>query len=335
MSIAAKRQRVDSLADSESQGHSSSIGPRAVLYLRTKNSGVDLKHGECVIFGDEPALPQPCQSDDKDLHLPEELREPPRPVHELKIRASNYMPGDTSALGARHGIIWADASGKCYMRALPNDEGMCKNGIKIKELNEWKDAVKRRETVFQDYLIPKYATKFCVDRKKTDLHVVIDWVANPCGCELLCIGCSPSISPLPEVGSEINAVAHACQWGPNLGARRPSSRHQSWCRPVLICSPLCSRAPAAHVLPALLTCSLCSPSVCAQSRCAGVAPKRPSRLSSRTVRPRASSSPVTLTTHVMASASPSPGVASHPCRRMRWPRCLGSTRRARVASCIW
>lgn len=222
----AKRQRVDEslvTSEGESQVHSSSIGPRTILYLHTANRSaeVNLERGEIILLGREPALPQLegiCQSDHEDLSfLPDDLRNPPRVVRPLMV--------DDSQTSKRHGIIWADDNDVVFMRALPDEAGMCKNGIRVKLAKEWHYAVSKKDTLFETYPLPHYASKICVDRNKTNLHVHLDWVKKFSLRELLCIGCSPTIKPLADVGSEINEVAHQCQWGPDRGAHPPPASH--------------------------------------------------------------------------------------------------------------
>ena len=43
----------------------------------------------------------------------------------------------------------------------------------------------------------------------------VDWVGKPAPCELLCVGCSPEIHPLPAANAEVVDVAGECQWGPD------------------------------------------------------------------------------------------------------------------------
>ena len=218
---ASKRLKTSTTADpsesdpSESLVHSSSYGPKTVLHLHTnggKNS-VNLSAGEIVVFGRDPELPDGCTSDESTLGLPPDLAKPPRTVHSLKI--------DDNAVSYRHGYIWADSGGDVFLRALPTEHDgtlMCKGGIRVKlgaGIQDWIYAVSKKQTDLQaEYRVPNYATKLCVDRKKVEWQVHLDFVATPSSCELLCLGCSPESKPLVQVGSEINQIAHECQWGP-------------------------------------------------------------------------------------------------------------------------
>lgn len=224
----ASTNESESLVSESLVCHSSSLGPISVLRLLTNGRTVNaitsgardryeydrtvlINAGEAVIFGKDPKLPNECMSDDECLSiLPTSLRNPPMKVHSLKIEDKSYSD--------RHGILWADGSGTVFMRALPRPEdGLCYNGIRVKLLNDWHYAVTKRQAVTKElepWRVPNYMSKICVDRNNVAWHIVLEWIARPTLCELLCIGCSPKLLPLAQVGSEINEVAHQCQCVP-------------------------------------------------------------------------------------------------------------------------
>ena len=193
------------------------MGPPVLLYLRVGEQNVPLKPSQIIIFGKAPDLPEQCTSAHAGLGLTLELQKLSVPVMPLVV--------PDPFMHERHGIVWADGDGACFLRAInqlnkepaaDQHEGVSRNGVKVRLQGPESNppyAFAKNETARQDWRIPAYADAISVGTK-SEFRIKLDWVTHPPVCELLCLGCSTTIAALPEVGSEIVDVAHECQWGP-------------------------------------------------------------------------------------------------------------------------
>ena len=164
----------------------------------------ELRAGTALLFGRDPGIPATCSSGHPELRLPLHLQQLNLPVSGLKI-------GDPK-MTKRHGIFWAREDGSCFLRALNNPDGICKNGIRVK----CRDA--DYELVFPkgqpasdvgDWPLPEDVAGLTVNMNN-DFRLTLE-LTPP--IELLIFGCSPTVSELPEVGGEVNDVASTFQGG--------------------------------------------------------------------------------------------------------------------------